>query len=274
MNRNILDRLERRYGRYAVKGLARYLVGGNVLVLIFLVLEPTGRLLDALILRPGLVLGGEIWRLVTFLFIPPTTSLFWAVFALYFYYLVGTGLESAWGSFRLNLYYITGAAAAIAAAFLTGRGATAVYLNLSLFLAFAHIYPDFEVLIFFVLPVKVKYLAWLDWAFIAYTAAVAPVAEKVAALASIVNFLLFFGGGILRHAGLWQKVRANRRRFLADLRDAPPRHECAVCHRTEKTHPRLVFRTCRRCAGWREYCEDHLLAHEHIGAEGEGAEKE
>ena len=164
--------------------------------------------------------SGESCELVTFIFIPPTFSPLWLIFTLYFYYLVGSGLEQAWGSFKFNVYYLVGMIATILAAFITGHGATGVYLNLSLFFAFATLYPDFQVLLFFILPVKVKYLAWLNAAFLGYTLLFSPWPLKVAALASVLNYFIFFGEDIFRQAKLKNQVWRNRRRFFAEVNKA------------------------------------------------------
>ncbi|HOP69784.1 MAG TPA: rhomboid family intramembrane serine protease [Bacillota bacterium] len=213
-----LNKLERRYGRYAVKNLMLYIIGLNALIFVWVQIDPAAYHL--LVLHPSLVLRGELWRLVTFIFIPPTFSPLWLIFTLYFYYLVGSGLEQAWGSFKFNVYYLVGMIATILAAFITGHGATGVYLNLSLFFAFATLYPDFQVLLFFILPVKVKYLAWLNAAFLGYTLLFSPWPLKVAALASVLNYFIFFGEDIFRQVKLKNQVWRNRRRFFAEVNKA------------------------------------------------------
>lgn len=264
---NLLNGLERRFGRYAIRGLMSYIVYGNALVYLLGYFDERGVLMDALILKPAAVLKGEIWRLVSFVMIPPPASPLFIFFVLYFYYLIGTSLEKEWGSARFNLYYLAGLAGTALGAFITGAGATAFYLNLSLFLAFAQLFPDFEFRLFFVLPVKARYLAWLDWGFLGFSLLTAAWPAKAAILASILNFFLFFGGDLLAHLRRRQLVRHNRRRLLAALEDTPPRRVCAVCGRTDKSHPRMVFRTCKICGLDRDYCEEHLDSHEHVVAE-------
>ena len=141
---NILNKLERKFGRYAIKQLIVYIVGINALIYMLRIGMPQSDAISKLLLDPHLIMQGEVWRLITWVFIPPSASLLWIFFILYFYYMIGTGLEHEWGSFRFNIYYFTGVAATAIAAFITGQGATALYLNLSLFLAFAYIYPDFR----------------------------------------------------------------------------------------------------------------------------------
>jgi hypothetical protein len=260
---SVLDKLERRFGWLGIPNLMGYIVGLNALVYVLSYTSPGGAL-GRLALDPYLIMQGEVWRLVTFIFIPPATSILWIVFILYFYYIVGIGLEREWGSFRFTLYYVVGMAATIAAAFITGRGATALYLNLSLFLAFAHLYPNFEVLLFFIVPVKVKYLAWLNWAYIGFTVLTAPLAYKAAALVSIVNYFLFFGGEIASTASRRTSTFERRRTFQSNMLKKTTMHRCAVCNMTELDNPTMDFRYCSTCAGDYEYCLDHLKNHEHV----------
>jgi len=260
---NILNSLERKIGRYAVKDLIVYIVGINGLIYLLAYAYPEGNAISRLALDPRLILQGEVWRLITYIFIPPTASLLWIFFILYFYYIVGTGLEHEWGSFRFNVYYFTGMIATTIAAFLVGEGATALYLNLSLFLAFAYIYPNYEILLFFIIPVKVKYLAWLNWAFIAFTLLTAPLPDKVAAVVSVSNYFLFFGRDILstmRHHG------SSYHRKMSFTSHAQPStiHKCTICQMTEKDDPDMDFRYCSTCEGDFEYCMKHLKTHEHI----------
>ena len=265
---NLLDRMERRFGRYAIRELIVYIVGLNALIYFLRYAYPQSGAIGKLVLDPYLIMRGEVWRLVTFVFIPPATSILWIFFILYFYYIVGIGLEREWGSFRFNIYYFTGMLATGLAAFITGQGASALYLNLSLFLAFAYVYPDYQILLFFILPVKVKYLAWLNWAFIAFTVLTAPLSGKVAALVSVGNYFLFFGSDIFSNIRQRGSVYQRRRPFRALAQQRPAtRHRCTVCNKTEKDDPRMDFRYCSTCEGDYEYCMDHLKTHEHVTSE-------
>ncbi|HHW71160.1 MAG TPA: rhomboid family intramembrane serine protease [Clostridiales bacterium] len=211
-----IDKLERKFGRYAIKNLMTYIVILNAVVYMFMMI-PGVNIIDKLMLDPSLVLKGEIWRLVTYIFIPPSASPIFIVFVLYFYYIIGSNLENEWGSFRFNLYYFLGMIGTTIAAFITKGGATPTYINLSLFLAFAHLYPDFQVMLFFILPIKVKYLAWIDWIVIAYSVIFEPVPYKVAAVVSVINFLIFFGPDVVDGIKLKRQVRQNRKRFFSEI---------------------------------------------------------
>ena len=268
---NILNRLERKFGRYAIRQLIVYIVGINALIYILRIGMPQSDAISMLLLDPQLIMQGEVWRLITWVFIPPSASLLWIFFILYFYYMIGTGLEQEWGSFRFNIYYFTGVAATAIAAFITGQGATALYLNLSLFLAFAYIYPNFEILIFFIIPVKIKYLAWLNWAFIAFTILTAPLSGKIAALVSVSNYFLFFGSDIINTVKHRGSAYQRRKGFSSSL-NAPLKkdfiHKCTICGMTENDDITMEFRYCSTCEGDHEYCMQHLKAHEHKKKEG------
>src|SRR5690606_20929694 len=124
-----IDRLERKFGRYAIKNLMTYIVILNAVVYMLMMIPGTN-LLNKFVLEPSLVLKGEIWRLITYIFIPPSTSPIFIIFVLYFYYMIGSNLENEWGSFRFNLYYFLGMLGTTIATFITGGGATPLYINL------------------------------------------------------------------------------------------------------------------------------------------------
>ncbi|HPL54568.1 MAG TPA: rhomboid family intramembrane serine protease [Bacillota bacterium] len=261
---NWLDILERRLGRFAIKNLMTYIVGITGIVFALSYFDREGLLIGKLILIPELVFRGEIWRLVTYIFIPPDTTILWILFVLYFYYMVGSALEHEWGSFKFNIFYFTGMIGTTIAAFITGYGATSLYLNLSLFLAFARIFPDYELFIFFVIPVKVKYLAMLNWAFIAYTVVIGNTSMRLTAIVSIINYFLFFGRDIFNYTKNNRQVYTNRRRFRSEIPRDFTFHRCTVCGKTEKDDPNMDFRYCPECEGDYEYCMDHVRNHEHV----------
>jgi len=213
-----VDRLERKLGKYAISNLMLYITIGNLAVFILHYLMPSLNVPGKLALIPGYVLKGQVWRLVTYIFIPPESSIIFIFFALYFYYIIGSSLESLWGSFRLNMYYFIGMIGTTIAALLTGYS-DSTHLNLSLFLAFAYLFPDYEILLFFIIPVKIKYLAWLNWAFIAFSVVFGPVWRKLAAIASVINFLLFFGPDVINRIKNRRNVYVNRKNFYRQLEE-------------------------------------------------------
>lgn len=246
-----------------------YIIGLNGLVFIFDKLIQPGVAIPALELNPDLVLRGEIWRLITFIFIPPNFDFLWIAFALYIFYLTGMGLESEWGTFKFNIYYLTGVVMTIIASFLTGaRGATPFFINMSLFLAFAAIYPNYEFLLFFILPVKVKWLAWLDWAYLGYLVIRSLLAQDYASAALIVaavaNFFLFFGPASFSNQKMRTESYHRRKKFFDEIASTPPIHTCAACGITDKTHPRMEFKYCKICGEDYVYCLNHIDNHQHL----------
>lgn len=164
MKETWIDKLDKKFGRYGIKNFMSFIVimmaGVYVLDLVFMMRFGVS-LSSWLAFDRAAIMHGQIWRLITFIFIPPESSMLFIILALYFNWMIGSGLESQWGAFRFNLFYICGIIGTIIAGFITGY-ATNSYLNLSLFLIFAFIYPNFEVLLFFFIPIKIKYLAILD----------------------------------------------------------------------------------------------------------------
>lgn len=261
-----LDKLERKFGRFAIRNLMFYIIGLNAAV--FAIFYLTGKdvqFLYNIMLIPAEVLRGEVWRLVTYIFIPSTFDPIWILFTLYFYYLIGSGLEQEWGSFKFNIYYLLGMIGTTIAAFISGAGGTGYYLNLSLFLAFAYIYPNYEILLFFVLPVKMKYLAWLDVAMLGYYFIMGDLSTRLAIVAALVNFLIFFGKDIMYYLRNRGKAQTNKKKFTSQQTIKKDYfHKCTVCGITEKDDKNMDFRYCSSCEGHYEYCMNHLKDHEHI----------
>lgn len=260
-----LNKLERKFKHLSIKNLIVYIVALNATVYLLALFDETNRFINSLTLVPARVMEGEVWRLFTFIFIPPQTSIIFIFFVLYFYYIIGISLENHWGSFKFNVYYFLGAIFTAFVAFFTGGVATAHYLNLSLFLAFAAIYPDFTILLFFILPVKVKYLALFNWLFFAWVIITYPLAHKITVTVALLNFFIFFGKDIISFLKNRQKRFKNKRQFKADINyyQEHPLHKCTVCGLTEKEDPDMQFRYCSKCVGDYEYCINHLQNHEH-----------
>ena len=261
---NWIDKLERKFGKFGIKNLMLYIVTANAAIFLLNIVDPEQTLYFKLALDPVMVMKGEVWRLITFILIPPDSSPFWIVLVLYFSFLIGSALEHEWGSFRFTLYYFMGIIGTIIAAFISGYPVTATYLNMSLFLAFAKVYPNYEILLFFVLPVKVKYLAWIDWAFIGLTVLNAPLSGKLAAIASVVNYFVFFGRDIIFHSKNRREAYFNRQEYRSQIPKKDYFHRCTVCGITENDNPDMEFRYCSSCEGHFEYCMEHLKNHEHM----------
>jgi hypothetical protein len=222
-----LWRLESRYGRYAIRNLTLYIAALNLAVFLLFLFPGGNRLISMLVLSPGHVLKGEIWRLVTFVFLPETFSTLWIFFSVYLVYMIGAWLESSWGRFKLNLYYFTGMLGSIIGSFITyfvtGSGfTTGYYLNMSMFLAFATLFPETEFRLFFILPVKAKYLGIFDAIFLIYALISNIYLKQWHTAASIImafiNYLLFFGSDFINWIKLKRRVLQNRKRFFDQVK--------------------------------------------------------
>jgi hypothetical protein len=257
---SLIDKLDRKLRRYAIHNVTLYLILGQVLFFVFTL---SGRfILERVVLVPDRVLAGEWWRLVTFLFIPPLTNPIFAFFAWYLFYLMGNALEGHWGAFRYNLFLLVGYLVTVAVTFLFPySAATNIFIGGSVFLAFAFLYPDFQLYILFILPVKIKWLALLTWLGYGYQMIVGSWHTRLLVLASISNFLLFFGKDIM-----W-RMKTGNRKMAAQAKQFTGKkeafHACASCGVTDLSHPRMEFRYCSECGGL-GYCQDHIFNHEHV----------
>lgn len=264
-----LKRFERRLEPFAIPHLTLYIVIGQVFVYLSFLLH----LLDPIriIFVPALVLRGEVWRLFTFLFIPPvgyrgTVDITLFAFVMYFLYFIGNTLEGYWGVLRYNLFLLTGWLLTVGLAFVTpiDTGSN-LFIAGSIFLAFAYLHPDFVIYIFFILPVKIRWVAIVTWVGYAWMFFTGELPDRLSIVAAVGNFMLFFG------RDLWLDIKVGRRRMqtqarrvMADQAEEAPRHRCHVCGRNSNTEPRLDFRYCSKCAGDQCYCPDHIGNHVHV----------
>ena len=285
-----LDRFCRKHPRLTLPGLMRYIVIGNVLVYLLDFFGTNGYPIASSLLgfSADAIAHGQIWRIVTFIFVP-LSGQNPVVFALslYLYYFIGNAQEREWGSNKFTIFYFFGVVLNILVGFLVG-GASMHYVNLSMFFAFATLYPDLQFLLFFIIPVKAKWLAWFDAAFFALSVlrylfqghlllALIPVV-------AIFNYLLFFATDISDQVSYWRTRAAQKRKQqqyrqayqnpggpkVVNFHDAKTQtkpnylHKCAVCGKTDRTDPQMEFRYCSRCNGYYCYCADHINNHIHI----------
>lgn len=193
-NERLLDKMQRRFGRFAVSNLMQYIVIGMAVVFVMdLIVLPASKfsLTAAMAFDRDAIFHGQIWRIISFVLIPPNSSIIFIVFSLYFYWLIGSALENQWGTFRFNAFYWCGVICTMIVGLITGY-ATNYYLNMTLFLAFAIIYPDFQMLLFFCIPIKIKYLALIDVLILAVSFYYASWAGRIALVVAVANIILFF----------------------------------------------------------------------------------
>lgn len=218
---SLLDKLDRKFGRYALKNLMTIIVAGTAIVWLLdtLVYSRTGVSITAwLYFDKDAILNGEVWRVLTFVFLPQTYNPFVLALSLYFYWLIGNALENEWGSFKFDLFYLCGVVGAIVSGFITGY-ATVDYLHLSLFLAFALLYPNYTVLLFYFLPIQVKWIAIVDLIGLVLLFVFSFWAERIAMLVALLNVALFFSVRCFHSLRAWQR----RRKWKRDA--TPPKNK-------------------------------------------------
>lgn len=257
--------LEKRLGFFAIPNLVRSIAIMQGVAWLLNLFNPAvpGRpgFYDYLILDPSRVLAGEVWRLVTFVFIPGTQNAFFLLIAILFLMFIGAGLEQGMGAFRVTLYVFLGMMAQIVFAFLWGWPATGIYITAMLLLAFATLYPEQVIYLFFVLPLKVKWLGFLTAAWILYDFLRFNVAGKIVILASCLNYLLLFALPFFIRLREERQNHLRRKKFSAAFdgrgHGAEAFHKCATCGATELSHPEREFRV---AADGKEYCDQHLIS--------------
>ncbi len=266
-----LDKMERRFGKFAIPGLMKYICALYVVGMLITLMAP-GVYETYFSLNPQMIMQGQIWRIFTFLMQPPTNNLLFFVLMIYFYYMIGSVLERNWGKFRFNIYYFTGVLGTVAAAIIlylvTGQVyiLDTTYINASLFLAFGFQFPETEIYLFYILPIKMKWLAGFTLAMYILSIVNGSWGTRVAIIISLLNFIVFLSS-IIRHKSSPAQVhrRVQYKSAVSNQRKMRPlMHRCAVCGRTEKDDESLEFRFCSKCNGNYEYCQDHLFTHKHI----------
>lgn len=268
---------ERKYHKYAIQNLMYYIV---ILYGIGLVLQLVQPYLywQYLCLDANAIMHGQIWRIVTFLIYPPAlgssviTGVFFGVIALFLYYNLGQTLENIWGAFRFNVFFFMGVIgqvlACLVAYLVFGELIimTTGFLNFSIFLAFAIYFPDTQFLLFFVLPIKAKWLAAAECAVYLYSFVFGTLSTRLEIAISLANVIVFLL--LTRNYKRYAPKEIRRRKdFKRDVKIMPQgrtRHRCAVCGRTEQDGEHLEFRYCSKCEGNYEYCQDHLYTHQHV----------
>lgn len=284
----LLNKWERKFGRYAIPNLTTWIILAYVLGYVIQLFMPQVFLL--ITLDPYAIIHKlQIWRLVTWILIPPGSLGIFTIIMLFFYYSLGNTLERSWGAFRYNLYIFSGMFFTMISAFILyfvyvgldmglvqaygpeqfsmalSTNFNTYYINLSIFLAFAANFPDMQVLLYFIIPIKMKWLAVLDVVLLAFGFVTGGVVEKVIIVASLLNFILFYLG--TRNYRRISPKEVHRRYAYQQQVKRPQsvtKHKCAICGRTEKDGENLEFRFCSKCDGNYEYCQEHLFTHTHV----------
>ena len=281
-----IDKLERKFGRFGIPNLTIYMIVCYVIGYALMIVNPG--ILNWLSLEPAYILRGQVWRLVTWVLYPPSTSgvLWFAIAVLFFYYPIGTSLERTIGTFKYTLYILSGVLFTILGAFilyfllggnvLVGNVFSTYYISLSTFLAYAMCYPDMSVLLMFIIPVKMKWMAVFYVVIVAYEMIQYIMAGAwylvIPIVASLLNFIIFYFG--TKDFSRYNPKEVHRRNEFRRAMEPQGRmksgsgsvtkHKCAICGRTELDDPNLEFRFCSRCNGNYEYCQDHLFTHTHV----------
>ncbi len=283
---NFFRKLERKYYKYAIPNLMYYITLLYGLGLVLWLFNPM-IYFQYLSLDVGAILRGQVWRIFTFLIFPPSfgmwnfTTVFFGIIALFMYHSLGQTLERVWGSFRFNVFFFMGVLAQVLAAFIgylvfrQNWMLTTGFINSAIFLAFAICFPDAEFMMFFVLPVKAKWLAVAEGAVYLYSFIFGNAATRCELAVSLANIIIFFM--VTRNYNRFSPKEIRRKqKFRQEVKIMPQgrtRHKCAVCGRTELDGEELEFRYCSKCAGSYEYCQDHLYTHRHVTDEPSGMGK-
>lgn len=279
-----MNKLERKFSRYAISNLTMYLIFGYVIGYVLGRFSPG--MLNYLTLDPYQILHGQVWRLVTWVLIPPSMqSIFFYLIMMLFYYQLGTNLERTWGTFRYNVYIFGGVFYTIIGAVVTwlimtmmygnagitgtivGTQVSTYYICMSIFLAFAACYPDMQILLYFIIPIKMKWMAYVYAALMLLDLVQNSWPGRIVMIMSLLNFVIFFLS--TRDLYRYSPKEVHRRQAFRQAVKRPQsagitKHKCAICGRTEQDDPSLEFRFCSKCTGNYEYCQEHLFTHQHI----------
>ena len=282
---NFLNKMERKIGKYAIPNLMIYLIAAYCIGFVIYTVNPNFMLM--LTLSPYHILHGQVWRLITWILMPTDTRVFSLLIMALLYYQLGSALERSWGTFRFNVYIFGGMLFTVIGAFIlygiyaaSGTGNletislissltfTTNYINLTIFLAFAVMYPEMQILLFFIIPVKMKWMAVVYAVLIAINLILTSWGGRIAIIMSILNFLIFFLS-TRNYRRVSPKEIHRKQVFKAQMREPRKgsmvtKHKCAICGRTDESDPDLEFRFCSKCDGNYEYCQDHIFTHKHV----------
>ena len=265
-----------------IPNLMLYISLGTALVYIMSQMSGNYLLYNLLYFDRQLILQGQIWRLFTYPLTYHIENLMLMAVSLFCYYSLGRAMESIWGTLRFNLFYFTGVVLMDIYCMIFGGTASVTYLNLSLFLSYATLFPDAQFLLFFIIPVKAWIFALFDLAIVVVDLVLYPFPYNLFSVISLANYFLFFGMDVLNVLPPVWRIKVQRKfrkqpsqrpkviRFetaQSKPKAAPQTnytHRCTICGKTDVSNPELEFRYCSRCKGYYCYCEEHISNHSHI----------
>lgn len=273
----LLNKMERKFGRYAIPHLTQYII--ITYVIGYALQFAAGNAIAYLTLEPYFILHGQVWRLLSWLLIPPGSFGIFTIIMLLFYYSIGTTLERTWGAFRYNLYIFGGILLTIIGSFilyfimgsgtvfmLYGEAFSTYYISLSIFLGFALTYPEQQVMLYFIIPIKIKWLAYLDIVLLIWSMIQSSWVGRATIICSLLNVVVYFL--LTRNYKRVSPQEMQRKKAYTKAvhksQTTITKHKCAVCGRTDEDGENLEFRFCSKCNGNYEYCQDHLFTHEHV----------
>jgi membrane associated rhomboid family serine protease len=258
----LLDRLERSLRPYAIPNITAYLVLFQGVTFFMALARPD--FVERLLLIHDKVFAGEWWRLISFVLTPPSVHPVFVIFQLFFFYFMGTALEMNWGTVRYNLFLLCGYLFTLPVVLIPGAIVSNIFISGSVFLAFAAFYPEYQIRLYLIIPVKVKWLAFLQCLVYLIVVLTGDLAQKAAVLASVVNVILFFHREIVQTFKTQaRKSKGNMTRARAREEEAQPRHVCTTCGISDVTDRRAEFRYCPLCTGTPAYCLEHIANHVH-----------
>ena len=294
--KNLRNRFERFCYQNRTKGIPNLMLFvslGSALVYIMSMFDQSSILYSILCFNRKAILQGQIWRLFTYVFTYDAGNILLTAVSLFCYYSLGRAMEITWGTFRFNLFYFTGMILMDAFCMLFGGSANVYYLNLSMFIGYATLYPDTRFFLFFIIPVKAWIFALIDLVLtfydVAYFTAIGYIPYNLFPLIALANYFLFFGKDVVNLFPMSWRIKLGRKKktqttsansgpipFNPGSRQSvkvkvtlPYNHRCTVCGKTDISHPDMEFRYCSRCSGYRCYCQEHINNHTHIIDQGD-----
>ncbi len=301
----LLNKLERKFGKYAIDNLTLYLMIAYAIGYVIYIFNP--ELYYLLELDPALVMKGQVWRLFTWVCTNPQSMGIFLIFMFLFYYWIGTTLERYWGTFKYNLYMFSGYFFMTVGSMLIyiitnamgnpiSMPVSTYYINLASFLAFATLFPNVQVMLWMIIPIKIKWIAIVDVIYlvievvqyasilqysdielaIMYSTNTAVAGEIrsyawamiFSVIIAVLNFVIFFFA-TRNYSRISPAEIKRKKKFKREIRNTAgiTKHKCAICGRTDEDNPNLSFRFCSKCEGNYEYCEDHLFTHQHVSSQ-------